>query len=61
MPIDPTDVIDIGDSLLDRHGDAFGTDFEHNKTQVEQLTRVESRHLRNRVAGYVTRSKTGTQ
>lgn len=59
MAIDPTDVIEIGDSLLERHGDAFGTDFEANKGQVEQLTSVESRHLRNRVAGYITRLKSG--
>jgi len=57
MPIDPTDVIDIGDGLLERHGDAFGTDFEANKQQVEALTSVTSRHLRNRIAGYITRTK----
>jgi small subunit ribosomal protein S17e len=60
MAIDPDDVIEIGDSLLERHSDAFGTDFAANKTQVEQLTSVESRHLRNRVAGYITRVKTGS-
>lgn len=60
MTIDPNDVIEIGDSLLERHGDAFGTDFGANKAQVEQLTSVESRHLRNRIAGYITRTKTGT-
>ncbi|MDZ7700650.1 MAG: 30S ribosomal protein S17e [Halobacteriales archaeon] len=57
MTIDPTDVIEIGDSLLERHGDAFGPDFEANKQQVGALTSVESRNLRNRVAGYITRLK----
>lgn len=55
MTIDPNDVIEIADTLLDRHGDAFGTDFEVNKQQVAALTSVESRHLRNRIAGYITR------
>lgn len=58
MTIDPNDVIEIGDSLLDRHGDAFGADFEANKQQVAALTSVESRHLRNRIAGYITRLET---
>lgn len=58
MTIDPNDVIEIGDSLLDRHGDTFGSDFEANKQQVADLTSVESRHLRNRIAGYITRLKT---
>ena len=57
MTIDPADVIEIGDSLLERHGDAFGSDFEANKQRVAALTSVESRHLRNRVAGYITRLK----
>ena len=57
MTIDPNDVVEIGDSLLEAHGDAFGTDFEANRLRVAELTSVESRHLRNRVAGYITRLK----
>lgn len=59
MPIDPTDIIEIGDSLLNRHPDTFGTDFAANRTQVERFTHVESRHVRNRIAGYITRKNTG--
>lgn len=59
MPIDPKDIIEIGDTLLDRHSDTFGTEFEANRKQVERFTHVESRHVRNRVAGYITRKKTG--
>ena len=55
MTVDPEDVISIGDDLLDRHPDAFSADFEQNKHNVERLTELRSRHVRNRVAGYITR------
>ncbi|EMA43187.1 30S ribosomal protein S17e [Halococcus saccharolyticus] len=56
MTIDPHDIIDIGDSLKQRNPDRFTTDFESNKQAVEELTSVESRRVRNRIAGYVTRT-----
>jgi len=43
------------DALLRQHPGEFTTDFNANKAQVEKLTGVESKALRNRVAGYVTR------
>lgn len=58
MSVDPNDIIGIGESLLERHPDAFTGDFERNKEQVETLTHVESRQVRNRVAGYITRKRT---
>lgn len=58
MPVDPQDIIEIGDSLLEQYPDTFGVDFETNKTHVERLTHVESRHVRNRIAGYITRTRT---
>jgi small subunit ribosomal protein S17e len=56
MGIKPERVIELGDSLLGRHGDAFGEDFAANKAMVQQLTDVESQKVRNRVAGYITRT-----
>jgi len=56
MPVDPADVTSIGDGLLERYPDAFSADFEENKRTVERLTELRSHHVRNRVAGYVTRS-----
>jgi small subunit ribosomal protein S17e len=42
--------------LLQRYPDLFRPDdFEHNKTLVNQLVIVESKVVRNRIAGYVTR------
>jgi small subunit ribosomal protein S17e len=41
--------------LVEDHGEKFTDDFEHNKQMVQQLTDVESKKLRNWIAGYVTR------
>ena len=51
------DIIVIGDSLIERHPDAFTEDFETNKHRVEQLTSVEAKRVRNRIAGYITRKE----
>jgi small subunit ribosomal protein S17e len=58
MTADSEDIISIGDDLLDQYPDAFGDDFEANKRTVERLTQLRSKHLRNRIAGYVTRQRT---
>ena len=41
--------------LIENHGDVFTKDFETNKTLVTKYTTIESKVIRNRVAGYVTR------
>lgn len=56
MGIDSEDVITIGDKLLERHPDAFTGDFETNRRKVKELTDLQSQHVCNRVAGYITRS-----
>ncbi|MDP3485216.1 MAG: 30S ribosomal protein S17e, partial [Methanobacteriaceae archaeon] len=33
----------------------FTTDFDENKKLVEQFSTVSTKHLRNKIAGYVTR------
>jgi len=55
MAIKPAYVKKTGRELLERYPDAFGPDFEHNKQAVNELTNVESKGVRNRIAGYVTR------
>ena len=57
MAIKPAYVKKTGNILLERYPDAFTTDFEQNKESVEKLTNVESKGVRNRIAGYVTRKK----
>jgi len=55
MPIKPGYVKKIGNNLLERYPTAFTADFEQNKDSVAKLTNVESKDVRNRIAGYVTR------
>jgi small subunit ribosomal protein S17e len=57
MAIKPAYVKKTAKLLLDRYDDAFGTDFEHNKDAVQELTNIDSKGVRNRVAGYITRKK----
>ena len=51
----PTYIKRIAIELVKNHGESFTADFEHNKTQVSELTDVKSISMRNRIAGYVTR------
>ena len=41
--------------LVEQHREKFTNDFDHNKIVVSQLTDVNSKKLRNWIAGYVTR------
>ncbi|MBN2142820.1 30S ribosomal protein S17e [Candidatus Woesearchaeota archaeon] len=41
--------------LLEEHRERFDADFEQNKVRVSELTGVESKKLRNIIAGYITR------
>lgn len=59
MAIKPKYVKQMGNLLLERYPHAFNTDFDTNKENVTQLTNVESKPVRNRIAGYVTRKKGG--
>lgn len=54
MPIKPDYVKKTGERLLAEYPEAFTDDFEHNKRSVSALTNVESKAVRNRIAGYVT-------
>ena len=57
MAIKPDYVKKTGKILLERYPDAFGTDFEHNKEAVTELTNIKSKPVRNRVAGYIARKR----
>lgn len=45
----------IAVELAERYPNLFTTDFENNKKFVYQYSNIRSKHLRNRVAGYITR------
>jgi len=57
MAIKPKYIKQLGNVLLERYPDSFNTDFETNKESVTTLTTVESKGVRNRIAGYVTQKK----
>jgi small subunit ribosomal protein S17e len=57
VPIKPSYVKKTGRLLLEEYPSAFSTDFDHNKESVRALTNIESKTVRNRIAGYVTRKR----
>ena len=57
MTVDPNDVMSIGNRLLEQYPNTFAEEFNRNKEAVRTLTNVNSVHLRNRIAGYITRQK----
>jgi small subunit ribosomal protein S17e len=57
MAIKPAYIKKIGNRLLERYPDAFSNDFDHNKEVIGEVTNVESKGVRNRIAGYVTHKK----
>lgn len=54
MPIKPAYIKKTGNRLLELYPQVFTGDFESNKERVTELTNVESKGVRNRIAGYVT-------
>jgi len=57
MTLNAEEIINIGETLLQRHPDRFTDSFETNRHRVSALTDVESRRVRNRIAGYITRQQ----
>lgn len=45
----------VARELIEKHPGKFTSDFEANKTTVNDLVDSRSKRLRNRIAGYVTR------
>ena len=45
----------IAKELLETYEGRFTTDFDENKRLVEEFSTVSTKHLRNKIAGYVTR------
>ncbi len=57
MGIRPSYIKTLALQLLNEKGDQFTNDFEDNKPLVTQFTNVQSKVIRNRIAGYITRKK----
>ena len=59
MAIKPKYVKQMATLLLEKYPQSFNEDFDTNKESVSTLTNVESKEVRNRIAGYITRKKAG--
>lgn len=44
----------ISSDLLQQYPEKFTTDFNENKKIVQELAKVKSKVLRNKIAGYIT-------
>jgi small subunit ribosomal protein S17e len=55
MGIKPSYIKSLGTELLASQRDYFSTSFDENKQQLGKSTMIESKRVRNRVAGYITR------
>ncbi|MCP8304014.1 MAG: 30S ribosomal protein S17e [archaeon] len=47
----------ISIQVLEKYGDLFTDDFDKNKAVLGQVSTVRSKHLRNKIAGYITSLK----
>jgi len=59
MAIKPAYVKKTATILMEKYPDAFTDEFEHNKEVVAEVTDIDSKNVRNRIAGYVTRKRAG--
>ena len=55
MGIKPSYIKTLGNDLVTKQRGNFSNDFEENKQQLEKSAVIESKRVRNRVAGYITR------
>ena len=55
MGIKPTYIKALSQELMTKHGNRFSRDFDDNKQIVSEITVIESKRVRNRVAGNITR------
>ena len=43
----------VSKELISRYPNVFTTDFERNKKLLDKYLEVDSKHLRNRISGYI--------
>lgn len=46
----------VAKKLMKDYEDEFSTEFDANKKKVQELTDVQSKSMRNKIAGYITRT-----
>ena len=55
MGIKPTYIKALGIEIILAYGNRFSNNFDENKQIVGEVTTIDSKRVRNRVAGYITR------
>lgn len=55
MGIKPSYIKSMGTELLAKQRDNFSGSFDENKVQLSSAAVIESKRVRNRIAGYITR------
>ena len=41
--------------IIEKHRERFNEDFENNKKVIDEVAEVQSKKIRNKIAGYLTR------
>ena len=52
--IKTTSIKNLASELMQEHGKKFTEDFEHNKKALSELKKIESKRVRNILAGCIT-------
>lgn len=50
----PVFIKKVSKELIEKYPDAFSADFEENKKNLQKYTVIQSKLVRNRIAGYLT-------
>ncbi len=45
----------LSELALQKHREAFGSDYDKNKEALEEMAFIPSKQLRNHIAGYIAR------
>lgn len=59
--IRPTYIKRVAIELVERFPEQFTEAFDHNKLKVAELTDIQAKAVRNRIAGYVTTYRRGRE
>ncbi|MDD4255423.1 MAG: 30S ribosomal protein S17e [Methanofollis sp.] len=57
MGIKPTYIKSLGNEIRAKNPGRFTSDFAENKQIVAEVSIIESKRVRNRVSGYITRKQ----
>ena len=45
----------VSKELINKYPDIFTVDFEQNKKLLDRYAEIDSKHLRNRISGYIVK------